>query len=278
MGGRLVGSAELDLASNWIRDRFAGLGLVPAGDNGTYDQRFDLVWFSEASGNRLTISGAGGARLAGNGWTPMNVSATGSASGDVVFAGFGIVEPRLDYDDYQGGNVRGKVVLVREREPGVADGAGHEEPAPRGDDPPQAEEAADKPPEEAGAVVGRPQAKPGVVGTGMLGVVSTPGAAPISEVADAAAMPASEEEKAAGPEAPDPSPGGSVLSRLRALPRVVLSRLGPVNDLMCEDGSRLLELMDWPLQRTGLLVRRLVGLVALATMAIAIIVLVFSLF
>ena len=121
MGGRLVGSAELDLASNWIRDRFAGLGLVPAGDNGTYDQRFDLVWFSEASGNRLTISGAGGARLAGNGWTPMNVSATGSASGDVVFAGFGIVEPRLDYDDYQGGNVRGKVVLVMEREPGVAD-------------------------------------------------------------------------------------------------------------------------------------------------------------
>lgn len=153
-----------------------------------------------------------------------------------------------------------------------------EDTAPDGDDPTQAEESPDKPPEESGAVVGSPQAKPGVVGTGMLGVVSTPGAAPISEVADAAAMPASEEEKAAGPEAPDPSAGGSVLSRLRALPRVVLSRLGPVNDLMCEHGSRLLDLMDWPLQRTGLLVRRLVGLVALATMAIAIIVLVFSLF
>jgi len=120
MAGRLVGSPELDRTSDWIRSRFESLGLEPAGDNGTYDQHFDLAWFSLGSGNRLTVSGAGGARQPGNGWTPTNVSATGSASGAVVFAGFGIVEPRLDFDDYQGVDVRGKVVLVLEREPGVA--------------------------------------------------------------------------------------------------------------------------------------------------------------
>jgi hypothetical protein len=38
-----------------------------------------------------------------------------------VFAGYGIVEPRLGYDDYAGEDVDGRIVLVLEREPGVAD-------------------------------------------------------------------------------------------------------------------------------------------------------------
>ena len=121
MGGRLVGTPEISLASDWIRDRFQGLGLEPAGDDGTFDQRFDLVWVSLGSANRLTVSGAGGARAAGSGWSPSSVSGTGSASGEVVYAGFGIVEPRLDFDDYRDTDVGGKVVLMLEREPGVAD-------------------------------------------------------------------------------------------------------------------------------------------------------------
>jgi hypothetical protein len=121
--GRLVGSAELDRTSDWIRARFDSLGLEPAGEDGTYDQRFDLVWFSPGSANTLTVSGLGRALPAGSGWTPANVSATATGSGDVVFAGFGIVEPRLDYDDYRGAHVQGRVVLVLEREPGVGDPA-----------------------------------------------------------------------------------------------------------------------------------------------------------
>jgi peptidase M28-like protein len=123
MGGRLVGTPEVEGASDWIRDRFESLGLEPAGDDGTFDQRFSLVWFSLGSGDRLTVRGAGGARRAGNGWTPSNAGAAASAGGDVVFAGFGIVEPRLDYDDYRGESVRGKIVLVLEGEPGAADPA-----------------------------------------------------------------------------------------------------------------------------------------------------------
>lgn len=123
MAGRLVGTPQLDLASDWIRERFASLGLEPAGDGGTFDQRFDLVWFSLGATNRLTVAGAGGVREGGTGWTPSNAGAAGSAQGEVVFAGFGIVEPRLGFDDYQGADVRGKVVLMLEREPGVADPA-----------------------------------------------------------------------------------------------------------------------------------------------------------
>jgi hypothetical protein len=123
MAGRLVGSSDLTRASEWIRNRFNELGLEPAGDNGTYDQHFDLTWFSLGSGSLLTVSGAGGARAPGNGWTPSSAGAAGSASGPVAFAGFGIVEPRLGYDDYRDGDVSGRIVLVLDREPGVDDPA-----------------------------------------------------------------------------------------------------------------------------------------------------------
>ncbi len=124
MQGRLVGTPAISQAAEWIAERFAALGLVPAGEDGSWFQRVDLTWFSPGSGtNRLLVAGAGGARAPGDGWTPMGISASGSASGEVVFAGYGIVEPRLDYDDFGNSDVNGKVVLVLEREPGVADPA-----------------------------------------------------------------------------------------------------------------------------------------------------------
>ena len=120
MGGRLAGTDDLDRASDWIRDRFDALGLEPAGDGGTYDQYFDLVWSSLGSPNRLTVQGVGGARGPGDGWTPFGPT-SGTASGEVVFAGYGIVEPRLAYDDYAGQGVEGRVVLLLEGEPGADD-------------------------------------------------------------------------------------------------------------------------------------------------------------
>ena len=121
MRGRLVGSPEIATASEWIADRFGTLGLEPAGDDGSYYQDFDLAWFSLDAPNLLRVTGSGGARQPGDGWTPINFSASTSAAGLVAFAGFGIVESRLGYDDYQDEDVRGKFVLVLEREPGVTD-------------------------------------------------------------------------------------------------------------------------------------------------------------
>ena len=121
MGGRVVGSEGLSAASEWIAGRFEELGLEGAGDGGGYFQSFDLMWFSLGPGNRLTVSDAGPARAPGDGWTVSSASGTGVSQAPVVFAGFGIVEPRLDYDDYRGEDVRGRIVLMLEREPGVAD-------------------------------------------------------------------------------------------------------------------------------------------------------------
>ena len=122
MRGRLVGTPQDSEAGAWIGARFKSLGLVPAGDSG-FVQHFDMNWFTLGSANRLTVAGAGGAREPGNGWTPENFAASKSASGSVVYAGYGIVEPQLGWDDYQGQDVRGKVVLVLDGEPGATDPA-----------------------------------------------------------------------------------------------------------------------------------------------------------
>ena len=122
MRGRLVGTPEDAAAGDWILARFTSLGLAPAGDDG-YVQRFDMNWFSLGAANNLTIAGAGGARAPGKDWTPANFAASATASGSVVYAGYGIVEPYLKWDDYQGQDVRGKVVMVLDGDPGAADPA-----------------------------------------------------------------------------------------------------------------------------------------------------------
>ncbi|MCA9737263.1 MAG: M28 family peptidase [Gemmatimonadetes bacterium] len=123
MQGRLTGTAEIGRAAEWIAERYATLGLVPAGDDGSFYQSFALTWVTLGDGNRLSLPGPGGARPAGQGWTPMGISANGSATGEVAFAGYGIVEPRVGWDDYGDADVTGKIVLVLEREPGVDDPA-----------------------------------------------------------------------------------------------------------------------------------------------------------
>ncbi|MEP6780332.1 MAG: M28 family peptidase [Gemmatimonadaceae bacterium] len=122
MRGRLVGTPEDAKAGDWIRDRFKSLGLATAGEDG-FVQHFDMNWFSLGAGNRLTIAAAGGAREAGQGWTPANFAASAAASGEVVYAGYGIVEPHLGWDDYQGQDVRGKVVMILDGDPGADDPA-----------------------------------------------------------------------------------------------------------------------------------------------------------
>src|SRR5207302_11513555 len=60
-------------------------------------------------------------RLAsGQEFYPHRYSASGRAAGLVVFVGFGISAPPLVYDDYAG-DVKGKIVLALDHEPGERD-------------------------------------------------------------------------------------------------------------------------------------------------------------
>jgi aminopeptidase YwaD len=113
--GRRAGTEGADRAAEWIAASFRSAGLEPGGEGGSFFQPFTFIdGVNLGTGNRLQTS-AGDARRsfeAGVAFRPLAFSSAGSASGEVVFAGYGIAAKDLGYDDYEGANVKDRVVLV----------------------------------------------------------------------------------------------------------------------------------------------------------------------
>jgi hypothetical protein len=112
--GRMSLERGSEVAIQWIAAEFGKAGLKPLVDN-SYLQPVPLV---EYRGDRQLSS----LTLKINGKTETlqatgNYPNDGNYSGKLVFAGFGITAPELDYDDYTGIDARGKVVLVFNHEP-----------------------------------------------------------------------------------------------------------------------------------------------------------------
>jgi Zn-dependent M28 family amino/carboxypeptidase len=121
--GRLTGTEGNRAAADFIASRFARLGLKGAGPNGSFYQPYNLMTASLADGNALDIVTRGDTMRhlrEGQEFYPHRMSASGRATGPVVFIGFGIKAPRLSYDD-DTGDLKGKVVLVLDHEPGERD-------------------------------------------------------------------------------------------------------------------------------------------------------------
>ncbi len=120
MQGRRAGSDGGRLATAYVAEAFAGWGLDPAGDDGTYFQRFEFTsGVSLDAGNGLRVDRPGWSRdyAVGRDWRPLAFSRTGrSGAAPVAFAGYGIVAPAIDrfdaYDAYAGLDVAGHWVLV----------------------------------------------------------------------------------------------------------------------------------------------------------------------
>jgi hypothetical protein len=124
MRGRATGSPELEKAAAYIRDQFRGMNLKPvSGDS--YYQDFEVTTSARlGKKNDLTYAisnSPGGARSEAlrfqEDFVPLNLSAAGEVSGNVVFAGFGITAPEYNYDDYAGVDAKGKIVLLLRHEP-----------------------------------------------------------------------------------------------------------------------------------------------------------------
>ena len=125
MQGRLAATAENRLAAEFIKSRFDRLGLTPVGQNGSFFHEYNLTTASLADNNQLLVAADNAnsersLRLLQD-YYPLNFSASGRARGDLAFAGFGIVSPERGHDDYSGGTIAGKVVLVFDHEPGERD-------------------------------------------------------------------------------------------------------------------------------------------------------------
>lgn len=113
--GRGTGTAGNDRAADYLAREFERYGLEPAGENGSYFQTFDVVTGVEAGDRNRCVVAAGGKTQTldmGKDFIPYGFSMAGSASGPVVFVGYGITSPPLNHDDYKGADVKGKIVLA----------------------------------------------------------------------------------------------------------------------------------------------------------------------
>lgn len=120
MEGRGDGTKGLTRAEHLIAQRYKSLGLEPAGVAGSYLQPFTVITGSQLEpDSRLHIlQGTTKTELRlKQDFIPFSFSASDTANGQVVFAGYGISASEFGYDDYENLDVKGKIVLVLRYEP-----------------------------------------------------------------------------------------------------------------------------------------------------------------
>lgn len=114
MKGRLTGSQEIEKAAEYIESEFKSYGLIPLFD-GKFTQTFSFISDAEAGSNNSLIIKYGSQEKVlklSEDFIPMSFSGNGNVSGSLVFAGYGISAPELQYDDYAGLDVKNKIVIV----------------------------------------------------------------------------------------------------------------------------------------------------------------------
>jgi Zn-dependent M28 family amino/carboxypeptidase len=128
MLGRGPGGPGEAKALDYLAAQFAGAGLEPGGPNGSWFQDVELTRYDRVGEGSLNLRVAGAA-------VPLQLGedATASVRGagryaldgaPLVFAGYGVHAPELGWSDYEGLDVRGKIVVVLANDPDFEAGQG----------------------------------------------------------------------------------------------------------------------------------------------------------
>jgi len=121
--GRLTGTPEYRNCAQWVASLFEEWGLKPVGDNGTYLQSFPNPYTIVFVGGELSyIYRSKGTRkkrkyVYAKEYYPGSNSGNGKFTAEVVYAGYGITAPELNYDDYKDLNVKERIVLIEPEVP-----------------------------------------------------------------------------------------------------------------------------------------------------------------
>jgi hypothetical protein len=119
--GRAPGSAGDAKARAWLEARLRELGFAPGAADGSYQQRFEMVGVAPQLPGAWQFRSANGVATLAPG---VDFVAIGGAQGErpslddseLVFVGYGIVAPELDWNDYKD-SVRGKTVVMLNNDP-----------------------------------------------------------------------------------------------------------------------------------------------------------------
>ncbi len=117
--GRLTGHEGYTEAAKWAAEKFREWGLKPINKTDGYLQPFPCPYTLVASAEMTlllpqadtTKALAKKALTCNKDFLPLLFTDSGDFSAGLVFAGWGISAPELNYDDYAGLNVNGKIVL-----------------------------------------------------------------------------------------------------------------------------------------------------------------------
>ena len=112
--GRYTGTPEAESAAKYIMKDFKKSGLKPLFKK-SYFQNFSFissVKLAEKNYLEIDFNKARVIPKLNSKYMPASFSGNAEASGDLVFAGYGISAPELKYDDYSNIDVKGKVVII----------------------------------------------------------------------------------------------------------------------------------------------------------------------
>jgi len=122
--GRGPASETEPMVIDFISKTFEEVGLQPGGENGSWYQSVKLIsTLSNTKGGVLTIKTKKG-KLSFNDfddyvmWTNRNVSSISEKNLEYVFCGFGINAPEFNWNDFEGLDVKGKVIVCMVGDPG----------------------------------------------------------------------------------------------------------------------------------------------------------------
>jgi hypothetical protein len=119
--GRGPGTPGIDKAAEYIAAEFAKAGCKAGGLTGSFFQPFTVAGQSKlGTGNSVRLRGPLGQEITltqGKHYEVMGLSGTGKISAPLVFVGYGASAPKIDYDDYKGIDVAGKIVVILRHTP-----------------------------------------------------------------------------------------------------------------------------------------------------------------
>jgi len=120
--GRRPGTRGGELAARYIAAEFQRMGLEPAGDSGTYYHRVPILTLTPHPAVKVLASSPLPLTYRDDYvlWSMRN-DTTVNAKGDLVFVGYGIIAPENNWNDYEGTEVKNKIVVVLVNDPGLRD-------------------------------------------------------------------------------------------------------------------------------------------------------------
>ena len=121
--GRAPGTRGGLIAAKYVAAQFERLGLEPAGDDSSYFHKVPIISLTPNPQVSIVANGSESPLEFKQDYVlwSMHDDSVVSVAGDLVFAGYGIVAPEYQWNDYEGLDVKGKVVVVLVNTPGLRD-------------------------------------------------------------------------------------------------------------------------------------------------------------